>query len=200
MKRLWKRTVVLFRRHFLLWVQCSIAGILMTALERLQKAEIRWLFRFFGTRRSVLGGVVPSSDPSPVQHRVMMIVYPVGALKDYLEILLFVLALVVTKNLVQMVVEAQRLDMITAVQRAMPRCREVLQFSLKYMAVMAVFGGVLILASYTLTHEHLSELAVSQAFFFILGHPHLLSRRSCQCLSGLCFSCCLSRSQPSGKA
>jgi hypothetical protein len=169
MKKLWKRTFVLFRRHFLLWVPCSIAGILMIALERLQRAEIRWLFGFFGTQRSILGGVVPSSDLSHVQHQVMMIVYPIGTLKDYLEILLFVVALTITKNLVQMVVDAQRPDIITAVHRVVPRCREVLQFSLKYMAVMAVFGGVLILASYALTPERLRELALSRAFLFILG-------------------------------
>jgi hypothetical protein len=64
MEKLWKRTFQLFRRHILLWVPCSIAGILMIALGRLQKAEIRWLFGFFGTQRSALGGVVPSADLS----------------------------------------------------------------------------------------------------------------------------------------
>jgi hypothetical protein len=169
MKKLWKRTFVLFRRHFLLWVPCSIAGILMTAFERLQKAGIHWLFGFFGTQRSVLGGVVPSSDLSHVQHQVMMIVYPIGTVKDYLEILLFVVALTITKNLVQMVVDAQRPDMIMAVQRVVPRCREVLQFSLRYMAVMVVFGGVLILASFVLTSQRFRELALSKAFLFVVG-------------------------------
>jgi hypothetical protein len=80
----------------------------MIALGRLQKAEIRWLFGFFGTQRSVLGGVVLSTELPRVQHQVMMVMYPQGALKAFLEICFFVVALATTTNLVKMILQAQR--------------------------------------------------------------------------------------------
>ena len=169
MKKLWKRTFVLFRRHILLWVPCSIAGILMIALGRLQKAEIRWLFGFFGTQRSLLGGVVPSTDLSQVQHKVMMVMYPQGILNQLLEVCFFVVALATTKSLVKMILEAQRPDMVAAVRGLVPENREILLFSLKYMAVIAFFRGALLLASYVLTPEHFQEFAFSKVFVSVYG-------------------------------
>lgn len=141
----------------------------MVTLDRLQRAEVRWLFRFFGTQRSVLGGVVPSTDLPQVQHRVMMVMYPQGALKQFVEICFFVVALAITKSLVNMVLKEQRPDIVAAVRGTVPRYREILLFSLKYMAVMAVFGGVLVLASYVLTQEHFRELAFSKVFVGVYG-------------------------------
>src|ERR1019366_8004675 len=116
MKKLWKRTFELFRRHILLWVPCSIAGILMIALGRLQKAEIRWLFGFFGTQRSVLGGGVPSTNLSRVQHQVMMVVCPGGVRKELLVVFFFVVAPATKDSVEKMILEAQRPDMVAAVR------------------------------------------------------------------------------------
>lgn len=142
----------------------------MLELDRLEKAKIHWLLRYFTTQHSVLGGEVPSPDLSQAQHRVMMVIYPLATLKNFLEICFFVMALVATKNLVQMVLEEQRPDMISTLRGIVPRSREVLLFSLKYMVVMAVFGGVLLgLASSPLSPEHLHELFTSKIFLFVFG-------------------------------
>jgi hypothetical protein len=169
MKKLWKRTFELFRTHIHLWVPCSIAGILMIALGRMQKAEIRWLFGIFGTQHSVLGGVAPSTDLSQVQHQVMMVMYPQGLLRQLLEVCFFVAALATTKSLVKMILEAQRPDMVAAVKGIVPEYREILLFSLKYMAVTALFGGALLLASYVLTPEHFQKIAFSKLFVSVYG-------------------------------
>jgi hypothetical protein len=141
----------------------------MIALGRLRKAEIRWLFGFFGTERSVFGGVVPSTDLSHVQHQVMMVMYPQGTLIQLLEVSFFVVALVTTKNLVKMILEAQRPDMVAAMKGPVPKYWEILLFSLKYMAMMAFFGGVLLLASYVLPPEHFQEIVASKVFVSVYG-------------------------------
>jgi hypothetical protein len=165
MKELWSRTFELFKRHTVLWMPCSIAAILMLALGKLQRAEIRWLLRFFSTQHSVLTGEVPVADLAQAQHRAMMLVYPLGFLKQFLEVCVSVVALAATKNLVQIV-----LDMIAAVRGVLPRSREVLLFTLKFMAVLAVFGGVLIvLGSSPLTSERIHEFVLSRAFIYVLG-------------------------------
>ncbi len=142
----------------------------MLALERLQKAEIHWFFRLFSNERSVLGGEVPVTDLAQVQHRVMMIIYPLSFLRQFLEVCFFVVALVATKNLTHVILDEQRPDMIAAVRGIVPRFREVLLFSLKYMAVLAAFGGVLIVfTSSPLTSERLHELAFSKVFLYACG-------------------------------
>ena len=166
---LWKRTFDLFRTHILLWVPCSTAGILMIALGKLRRAEIHWLFGFFGTQRSVLGGVVPTTDFSHVQHQVMMVMYPQWTLIQLFEISFFVMALVTTKNLVKMVLESQRPEMLAAVKGLASEYREILLFSLKYMAAMAFFGGILISASYVLTREQFESIALSRVSVSVYG-------------------------------
>ena len=56
MKKLWQKALELFRRHIILWVPCTVAGILILALGKLEKAQIQWFIHFFQTQRSVLGG------------------------------------------------------------------------------------------------------------------------------------------------
>jgi hypothetical protein len=141
----------------------------MIILGRLQKAETRWLVKFFGTQHSVLGGVVPTTDLPHVQHQVMMIMVPQGVLKQFLEICFFVAALAITKSLVKMILQTLKPDMVAAVRGLVPEFREILWFSLKYMAVIAIIGGILILASYVLTPEHFKEIAVSKIFLSIYG-------------------------------
>ena len=73
-----------------------------------------------------------------------MVTYPLAFLKYLIEVSLFVVALVGTKNLVCMILNGQRPDTIGALRRVLPQSREVLLLSLKYIAVLAVFGGVMI--------------------------------------------------------
>jgi hypothetical protein len=170
MKELWKWTFELFRKHIILWVPCSIAGILMLAVGRLRKAEIHWLLGFFGTRHSALGGLVPSAEPAQAQHRAMMVLYPLGFLIHLLEVCLFVVALTTTMSLVQMVLEEKMPDMVAAVRKIVPRWREVLLFSLKYMAVLAVVVGLLVvLPASSLTPERFHEFVLSKVFIDVSG-------------------------------
>jgi len=170
MKELWNRTCELFRRRLVLWVPCSLAAILMLGLGKLEKAEIHWLYRLFATRRSVLGGEVPVEDLAQAQHRARMLIFPLGFVKEFLEICLFVVALAATKNLVCMVLKEQRPDTIAAVRGILPRSREILLLSLKYMAVLLVFGGVLILLGTSpLTPERIHEFLLSKALVYGLG-------------------------------
>lgn len=170
MKELWNRTFDLFRRHPVLWVPCSVAGILMLALGWLQKAEVHWLLRIFATQHSVLGGEVPATDLAQAQHRAMMLIPPLGTLKQFLEVCFFVVALAATGNLVHMVLDEQRPDVIAAVRRISPRFREVLLLSLKYMMVLAVFGGFLIvLGSSPLTSERIHAIVLSKPFIYVFG-------------------------------
>jgi hypothetical protein len=79
-------------------------------------------------------------------------------------------SLAVTKNLVRIVLEERKPDVIAALRGILPRSREVLLFSLKHMGVLAVFGGVLILlGSSPLTPERIHELVLSKEFIYIFG-------------------------------
>jgi len=103
-----------------------------------------------------------------MQHRAMMVTYPSAFLKYLLEVSLFVVALAATKNLVCMILNEQRPDMTGALQRVLPRSREVVLLSLKYIAALAVFGGVLIvIGSSPLTSDRIHELALSKAFLYV---------------------------------
>jgi hypothetical protein len=144
MKELWRKSFELFRRLLILWLPSLLAGVVMLPLAKLQRAAIRWLIGYFSTQHSVLGGEVASGDLTQAVHQTMMIIYPLGLLKQFLEVCLFVVALVTTKNLVQMILEEGKPAIITGVQAIVPRWRDVLIFSLKYMAGMAVFGGLLL--------------------------------------------------------
>lgn len=63
---------------------------------------------------------------------------PIALLEGYLEICFFVVALLVTKELVWMVKENQLPNLVKSVQAVAPRLREVLVFSLKYGALLGV--------------------------------------------------------------
>jgi hypothetical protein len=170
MKELWSRTFELFRRHFILWVPCSAASILMLALGSLQKAEIHWALRLFTTRHSVLGGAVSTYDFDQAQHKVWMIVFPLSSLKDFLEVCFFVVALVMTAKLVGMILEEQRPDLITAVRGIAPRWRGILLFSLKYMVIQGLLvGAPLFLGNSLLTPERFSEFTLLKPLVFTIG-------------------------------
>jgi len=165
MKKLWQKALELFRRHIILWVPCTVAGILILALGKLEKAQIQWFIHFFQTQRSVLGGEAQSGDLSEALHRATMFIYPLGLLKEFLDVCFFVVALTTTKSLVQSILEEQKPDMVAAVRGVVPRFREVLLFSVKYMAVLAVFAGIfIVLGSSPLTSDRFHEFLFSKKY------------------------------------
>lgn len=167
MMALWDRTFQLFRSHLILWVPCSVAAILMLVLSRLEKAWIYWLFEFFLTQRSVLGGRVQSADIVGAQHRAMMMVYPIGFLKQFLEVCFFVAAFFMTKELVCMILEDRRPEMMAAVRNIAPRYRAILIFSTKYMVLLGVLGfAPLALLASPLMPGHIHEIVVSKIFIY----------------------------------
>jgi len=170
MKELLRRTLDLCSRHIALWVPCSVAGILAFGLGELQRIEIRWVYRFFATQHSMLGGEVLSSDLAQVQHRTMLVMYPLGLLKVLLEVCLFVMALAATSNLVQMLREKQAAGIIAAVRRVFPRFAEVLLFSVKYVLALTVIGAfMIVLTGSPLASERVQRLLVSKAFLYLYG-------------------------------
>ena len=142
----------------------------MLWLGRLERAEIRWIVRLFATQHSVLGGEVPTGDLAQMQHQTMMVSYPSTLLKYLIEVSLFVVALAATKNLVCMILNEQEPAIIDALRRVLPRSREVLLLSVKYIAVLAVFGGIfIVVGSSPLTSHRIHELALSSAFIYIFA-------------------------------
>jgi hypothetical protein len=99
-----------------------------------------------------------------------MIVYPLGVLVQFIDVYLFVVALVITKNLVCIIFREQRPNMIAAVHGIVPRSWEILLFSFKYMAVIVVFRGILIaLASSPLSSGRFHEVTVSKVFIYMFS-------------------------------
>jgi hypothetical protein len=142
----------------------------MLWLGRLERAEVRWLVRFFATQHSVLGGEVLSADFAQVQHRAMMVSYPLAFLKYLLEVSFFVVALATTKDLVCMILNEQRPDMIGVLRSVLLRSREVLVLSLKYIAVLTLFGAAMVvIGSSPLTSDRIHELALSKAFIYVFA-------------------------------
>lgn len=168
---LWTRTFALFRRHFVLWVPCSVAAILMLAAGRLERIAFRWLFLFFLTQRSVLGGAAAfTGDIAEAQHRAIMVLTPIGLLRQFFEVCLFVMALIATKELVNMLLEGRRPAMIMAARPALNRYREVLLFSVKYMVLSEVFLlAFAALPTSRVMPERVQAIALSRPFVYTFG-------------------------------
>jgi hypothetical protein len=114
----------------------------MLALGRLEKAEIYFVLNFFATQHSALGAEMPSSDWAHVPNGAVIVTYSLGYLKQFLEICLFVVALVVTSNLVRSIVKEQSPDMTAALREVKSQAWELALFSIKYMLILAVIGAV----------------------------------------------------------
>jgi hypothetical protein len=170
MKHLWDDTLKLIRRHMVLWIPCSVAAILVLALKELNTAWIHWLMNTLSTQHSVFGGETRSSNMDQVIQRATMITIPVGFIRQFAEVYFFVVALMATKNLVQMVVNEQVPELVLAMRVSLLRFRGALFFVLKYMAIMGVSGGVVLLwASSPLSTDHIRQLALSKTNLYIYG-------------------------------
>ncbi len=167
MNELLGKSFEMFRRHLVLWVPCTIAGILMLALGGLEKVEIHWVLNFFATKHSALGTEVPNSDWAYVPDGAVIVTYSLGYLKQFLEVCLFVVALAVTSNLVRSFVEEQSPDMAAALRDVKPQGWEVPLFAIKYMLILAVIVGVPIVVAWLLpTSNYFKELHSSLVIFY----------------------------------
>src|SRR5580692_2651426 len=93
-----------------------------------------------------------------------------GLLKDFLEVCLFVVALVMTAKLVGMILEEQRPELIAAVRGTASRWRGILLFSFKYMVIQGLLVEVpLFLGATLLTSARFSEFALSKSLVFTFG-------------------------------
>lgn len=139
-------------------------------LDALDKFAILRVLAFFTEQHSVFGGTVPSESPPMAVSRTMMVIVPLGVVKNYLEICLFVVALVVTADMVRRVLAEQRPAMVEAVRGVVPRLREVLLLSVLYFAVMAILSAVfLFVGTSSFTPERLHQLASSRTFITVFG-------------------------------
>ena len=142
----------------------------MLVLDALDKFAIRRVLAFFTEQHSIFGGTVPSESPPMAVSRTMTVIVPLGVLKNYLEICLFVVALFVTADMVRRVLAEQRTEMVRAVRGVVPRLREVLLLSVLYFAVMAVLSAVfLFVGTSSFTPERLHQLAISRTFITAFG-------------------------------
>jgi hypothetical protein len=151
----------------ILWLPCICAGFLTLGLARLEKAGIRKVARWFMTQHSVLAGDVPASDLSQAQNHTLMVTIPLGLCKQFLEVSLFVVALVMTAKLAGMILEEQTPDLNVALRGIAAGWREIFLFSLKYMVVLGAAGAIMILpASSALISYRLMEITASKAFVY----------------------------------
>jgi hypothetical protein len=169
MKSLWDKAFELFRRNPILWAPCCAAGLVTLALARLQKAEVHWLLSLFATQHSVLGGDVPS-DLTLAQHRVAAIAVPLGLLREVVDVLIFVIALAMTGKLVGTILEDQSPEIMAALKAIAPQWRSILLLSLKYILILGLMGGALIvLGRSPLTPGRIHEVILSKTFSYAFG-------------------------------
>lgn len=94
--------------------------------------------------------------------------YPLGVLKSFIEVCCFVVALIATKNLVQMILDNQAPNTTAAMDGVRQRIGEIAQFSMKYMAVLAVGGGVLVvMGSSPLTSDRIHGIVLSRGSIYL---------------------------------
>lgn len=165
MKAILIRSFELFRRHPILWVPGSLALLIVFALMRIERAWIHWMVNQFSTQHSVLGGEVFSADgAAKAQGRTMMIAIPVGLCLDFLIVLLFVLAFVVTANMVRLIEEGTPVPLGSACQAAMPLWRRIAWFSFVYMVVAGSLALPMLLFSSPLFDERYHQIFTSRLF------------------------------------
>jgi hypothetical protein len=94
-----------------------------------------------------------------------MVTIPLGLCRQFLEVLVFVAAFLVTVNMVGVLLVSQRPEWLKVLKEIVSRWRAVLLFSLTLMVAMGVLAGLLFLpASYLLKSAHLQQVAASRAF------------------------------------
>jgi hypothetical protein len=142
----------------------------LLSLGKLQTAEARWIINFFAREHSVLGGDSYSADIAQAQSRAMMVAIPLGFLRQFIEVASFVVALVITKNLVETILGDPSLDASAALRGITQRFREISVFSIKYMVGIGLFGGCLALLSTSpLTSPRFHDLAMSKPYLYPLS-------------------------------
>src|SRR5258708_39144615 len=94
MKDHWIRAWMLIRDYPALALSAIFASLLGLGMERLSRAALKLIAYSFATGHSVLGGEVPNGDLG--KSHALLVVIPLGLAREFLTILVFVAALVVT--------------------------------------------------------------------------------------------------------
>ncbi len=172
MLEIFRKSFELFRRHLVLWLPCTCAGLLNIAFARLERLGILSLARWMSTStgRSVLGGEVVSTDPSEFQRRALMLARPLGLCREFVDVCLFVGALVVTAKLVRMIVDEQKPEIATALKGTVLKWRGILLFSLKFMLAMGAMVAIMSFATrFAPMPNRLIPIFASKAFTYTAG-------------------------------
>jgi hypothetical protein len=99
-----------------------------------------------------------------------MIAGPLGLCRYFLCVCFFVVALAVTAKLVETILEEKKPELSVALRGTVPEWREILLFSLKYLAALAALSAVMLLStSSALISYRLSVIVASKAFLYSVG-------------------------------
>ena len=151
----------MIREHPTLISPAIVAGLFGLGMQRLSKVALKFIEHSFTTGHSVLGGEVPngaiSSYPPPV------VGIPVGLGRQFLTVVVFVAALVVTAGRVRTYVESALPGVQPSAISASSRWRTTLLFSLAFMALM---GTLTVLGSTALTYPAALAYLWPQTFHF----------------------------------
>ena len=167
MKDHWIRTWKLIRDYPSLVLPAIFASLLGLGMERLSRAALKLIAYSFATGHSVLGGEVPNGDLG--KSHALLVVIPLGLAREFLTILVFVAALVVTGLQVRAHTESALPEAQPSVAPVLSRWRSILLFALAFMALMGALSAIGATAlTYPATPLHFSPPAFQLASL-ILG-------------------------------
>ncbi len=166
MKDYWIRTWKLIREHPALLAPAIFAGLLSLGMARLSKTALKLILNSFATGHSVLGGEVPNGDFENLQHKAMLVGMPLGLGREYLTVVVFVVAFVVTARQVRVALDGAVPEVPSSVKFVLSRWRSILLFSLAFMAILGVLTGIgTTVLTFPTTLAHLSAPAFHLAVF-----------------------------------
>ncbi len=158
----------LLRKHPILWLPYFAADLLAICLWRLRGVAERGIFRWFTTRRSVLGGdiALPRHDSATLA-KASIAYAPIGIITIVAVVWLFAAALVATADIVDAIRGEQRgLDKTEILAHVAAHWRRILLFSLRFLITIGVFvAGTTGLSYYLLFLTHRQDLLTS--FWFL---------------------------------
>ncbi len=118
----------------------------------------------------MLGGESQSADLTQVIEMASVITIPLGLLREFVEVYLFVVALVITHFFVQRLSKQEPTLLLLALREALERSREMFWFTLKYMAITGISGGIaILLVSSPATSYRIHQIASSKGTLYTLG-------------------------------
>jgi hypothetical protein len=141
MPDLWRQTFELCR-HPILWLPFIFATLPATFVWQIRRVVERWIFDWFATSRSVFGAI--RTQDIDYIHRVYasMTSLPVGLAASFVNVCLFVFALVVTSGLVRFVFAGQEPDVRQILKTTALRWRQILRFSVKCLLTAVILLAI----------------------------------------------------------